>query len=78
VEHLPLEDERPECTVQLSHDIVIEGRQSLVSLLREYKDVFAFEPEEMPGIAPTVMQHHLNDDPQHKPVVQKKYHMGPE
>ena len=46
--------------------------------MQEYRDVFAFGPSEMPGIAATVMEHHLNADPRHKPVVQKKRHMGPE
>jgi len=50
----------------------------LLSLLREYKDVFAFEPEEMPSITPTVMEHRLNVYPRHRLVVQKKRHMGPE
>jgi len=38
--------------------------------------VFAFGPEEMSGIAPTVMEHWLNVDPLYRPVVQKKCHMG--
>jgi len=37
-----------------------------------------FGPEEMPGIALNVMEHWLNMDPRHKPVIQKKRHMGPE
>ena len=78
IDHLSLEDERPERTMQLGRDISAEGRQSLASLLREYKDVFAFGPEEMAGIATTVIEHHLNVDPRHKPVVQKKRHIGPE
>ena len=32
----------------------------------------------MPGIPPTVMEHQLNADPHHRPVMQKKRHMGPE
>ena len=32
----------------------------------------------MLGIAATVIEYCLNADPQHKPVVQKKHHMGPE
>ena len=78
VEHIPLEEERPERTVQLGHDITATDRQSLVSLLLEYKDVFAFGPEEMPGIAPNMMEHWLNVDPRHKPIIQKRRHMGSE
>jgi len=47
-------------------------RHSLVKLLQEYWDVFAFSPEEMPGINPKVMEHWLNMDPTYKPVIQKK------
>ena len=38
--------------------------------------MFAFGPEEIPGIAPTVIEHWLNVDPLHRSVVQKKRHMG--
>ena len=51
-------------------------RRSLVKLLQEYRDVFAFGPEEMLGINPAIMDHKLNVDPLHKPVIQKKRHMG--
>jgi len=49
----------------------------LVDLLREYQDVFTFGPKEMPGINPTTMEHRLNVDPSHKPLIQKKWHIGP-
>ena len=32
----------------------------------------------MLGTAPTVMEHRLNVDPHHRPIIQKKRHMGPE
>jgi len=64
--------------MQLGRGITTADRQSLVSFLREYNDVFAYRPEEMPRIAPNVMEHRLNIDPRHKPVIQKKRHMGPE
>ena len=44
----------------------------MVKLLQEYWDVFAFGPAEMPGVDPSVMEHRLNTDPMHKPVIQKK------
>lgn len=49
-----------------------------MELLQEYRDVFAFVPEEMPDIDPTVMEHKLNVNPTHNPIVQKKRHIGPE
>jgi len=72
VEKVLLEEEQPERTIQLGRDIAAPDRQSLFSLLQEYKDVFMFGPEEMLGIAPTVMEHRLNVDPHHRPVIQKK------
>ena len=61
MESQPLE-EGPERTVQLGYNIAPTSRLSLVSFLRECKDVFAFRPEEMPSIASTVMEHRLNAD----------------
>ena len=44
-------------------------RHSLVTLLQEYRDVFAFGLEEMPGINPTIMERKLNVDLVHKQVI---------
>ena len=54
------------------------NRQTLLSLLREFKDVFEFEPKEMSGITPTVMAHRLNVDPRHRPIILKKRHIRSE
>ena len=32
----------------------------------------------MPSIDPNVTEHRLNVDPRHKPIIQKKHHMGSE
>jgi len=72
-----LEEGRPDRTIQISWEIEAATCQSLISLLGEYRDVFGFEPEEMLGIDPAVMEHSLNVDLLHKPVIQKKRHMGP-
>jgi len=42
------------------------------------QDIFTFGPEEMLSISPAVMEHRLNVSPIHRPVVQKKRHVGPE
>ena len=78
VEHIHLEEEWPEHMVHLGRGIAALERQTIVCLLQEYKDIFAFGPSEMPGIAATVMEHRLNVDPRHKLIIQKKRHMGPE
>ncbi|XP_059645862.1 uncharacterized protein LOC132288728 [Cornus florida] len=46
-------------------------RDSLVQLLRDNKDVFAWAHDDMPGINPSIVQHRLNVDPSFKPVRQK-------
>ena len=43
-----------------------------MDVLKEHVDVFAWTPEEMPGVDPNIICHRLNVDPKHKPVVQKK------
>jgi len=48
MEHVLLEEERPELTVQLGRGITAADQQSLISLIREYKDVFAFDLKKCP------------------------------
>jgi len=52
----------------------------LIALLKEYKDVFAWDYEEMPGLDPKVVTHKLNANPKAKPVKQptRKYHLDVE
>ncbi|XP_024630277.1 uncharacterized protein [Medicago truncatula] len=52
--------------------------ESLVQLLRENVDLFAWGPSDMPGIDIEVACHHLAVRPSVKPVVQKKRKMGEE
>ncbi|GLU03910.1 hypothetical protein SLE2022_210810 [Rubroshorea leprosula] len=42
----------------------------MIVLLREYKDVFAWNYDEMLGLDPALVVHSLNIDPNMKPVVQ--------
>ncbi|XP_058202934.1 uncharacterized protein LOC131317395 [Rhododendron vialii] len=46
-----------------------EEEVKMVSFLKEHVDVFAWIPEEMPGVDTDVICHHLNVDPQHKPII---------
>jgi len=52
VEEIPLAEEHPERTVQLDREMDASTRRFLVELLHEYRDVFAFGLEEMPGVIP--------------------------
>lgn len=52
--------------------------KELIAFLKDHIDIFAWTPQEMPGIDPEVICHHLNVDPQHKPVVQKARRSAPQ
>lgn len=55
LEEIPLDEGRPDRMVYWAERW--RTRHSLVNLLREYWDVVAFGPEEMPSIDPMIMQH---------------------
>ena len=48
-----------------------DERSRLIDLLRSYLDVFAWSYEDMPGLDPTIVQHHLPILP-HARLVKKK------
>ena len=49
----------------------MEERDGLAQLLRSYLDVFAWSYEDMSGLDPSVVQHHLPLLPHARPVKQK-------
>ncbi|KAL0439650.1 UNVERIFIED_CONTAM: hypothetical protein Slati_2448000 [Sesamum latifolium] len=53
-------------------------RDQVVNCLRKNKDIFAWTPQDLEGIDPDVITHHLNLDPNIKSVKQKKQHFRPE
>ena len=48
-----------------------------MAFLRANLDVFAWSPNDLVGIDPSVIEHRLNVSPGHKPVKQKKRDFGP-
>ena len=52
----------------------------MVALLKEYKDVFAWNYQEMPGLSPNLVTHKLKVDPNAKPMKQplRKYRLDME
>ena len=56
--------------VSISTSLSAVERACLISLLKEYQDVFACKYDEMPGIDPGLVAHSLNVEPGTKPVVQ--------
>ncbi|RDX93270.1 hypothetical protein CR513_24490, partial [Mucuna pruriens] len=55
-----------------------EVKKQLVRFLFENRDIFAWFPEDMPGIDPYFMCHHLSISPRTRPMSQKKRKLGEE
>jgi hypothetical protein len=55
-----------------------EERRNVLTILRENVDLFAWKPEDMPGIDETVITHKLAIASNAKPVVQRKRKQGEE
>ncbi|KAL0445051.1 UNVERIFIED_CONTAM: hypothetical protein Slati_2227800 [Sesamum latifolium] len=53
-------------------------KEETILCLQSNVDIFALAPQDLEGIDPKVITHHLNIDPSIKPVKQKKRHFGPE
>ncbi len=58
--------------------LLIAQRQSILLLLLEYSDVFAWSPYEAPGVDPDFACHSLNVDPLSHPVIQKGRRINPQ
>ncbi|KAL0430561.1 UNVERIFIED_CONTAM: hypothetical protein Sradi_0682100 [Sesamum radiatum] len=51
-------------------------REEIIKCIRKNKDIFAWTPQDLEGRDPGLITHHLNIDPNIKPVKQKKRHFG--
>ena len=54
--------------ISISSKLSKEEKSELVLLLKEFKDVFAWDYNEMLGLDPRLVVHTLNMDPEAKPV----------
>ena len=57
--------------LRIESDLSTDERDSLIQLLRSYLDVFAWSYEDMSGLDPSIVQHHLPLLPHARPVKQK-------
>ena len=64
--------------VLIGSTLTLEEKSELTSLLKEYKDVFAWSYQDMPGIDPEIVQHHIALHPDSKPVKQKLRKIRPD
>ncbi|WJZ81221.1 hypothetical protein VitviT2T_001074 [Vitis vinifera] len=57
--------------LKIDSPLSTDERDRLIHLLRSYLDVFAWSYEDMPGLDPSIVQHHLPILPHARPVKQK-------
>uniref|UniRef100_A0A2N9IPM7 Reverse transcriptase domain-containing protein n=1 Tax=Fagus sylvatica TaxID=28930 RepID=A0A2N9IPM7_FAGSY len=69
---IELEDGHPEKTTRIGASLPPQIKKSLIQFLKSNKDVFAWSPEDMPGINPSIISHKLNVNPSLHPVKQKR------
>lgn len=72
IDEVVLHEAYPRKIVKIGSQISLKTRDELVSLLREFRDVFAWEPKDMPGIPESIALHRLNIKSGVHPVKQKK------
>ncbi|KAL0278041.1 UNVERIFIED_CONTAM: hypothetical protein Sradi_7301400 [Sesamum radiatum] len=68
----------PDKTTRIGSHLGEEAKKEITLCLQRNADIFAWTPQDLEGIDPQVITHHLNIDPSYKPVKQKKRHFGPE
>jgi len=61
----------------ISERLPLSKKEDLIYLIQEYIDVFAWNYEDMPSLDPKVAMHHLNINPDMKPVKQqqRRFHL---
>ena len=61
----------------ISKSLSLPEKEDLISLVREYIDVFAWNYEDMPRLDPQVAMHRLNINPDTKPFKQQQRRFHP-
>lgn len=77
-EMIELEEGNPDRKIKIGYRLDPAFREKLIQLLRNYADVFAWSPEDMPGLKESVAVHSLDVNPNRKPVKQKRKNFAPE
>ncbi|KAL0394640.1 UNVERIFIED_CONTAM: hypothetical protein Slati_4430200 [Sesamum latifolium] len=68
----------PDKTTRIGSHMNEKTKEKIILCLQRNADIFAWALQDLEGIDPKVITHHLNIDPSIKPVKQKKRHFGPE
>ncbi|GAA0161973.1 hypothetical protein LIER_18168 [Lithospermum erythrorhizon] len=69
---IPFKEGNTERTFRIGSRLGQEHQRKLMTLIREFEDIFAWGPKDMPGVDPTLALHRLYVDPAARPVKQKK------
>ncbi|XP_019159996.1 PREDICTED: uncharacterized protein LOC109156598 [Ipomoea nil] len=77
-EDIVLDPSRPDRVVKIGIGLSPELRAQIVDVIRRSHTVFAWGPEDMPGIDRRIITHKLAVDPSGKPVHQRKRYMSAE
>ena len=54
--------------ISIGASLIEKEKSELILLLKEFKDIFAWDYSEMPRLDPRLVVHMLNVDPEAKPV----------
>ncbi|KAL0463113.1 UNVERIFIED_CONTAM: Pro-Pol polyprotein [Sesamum latifolium] len=68
----------PDKTTRIGSHLGEEAKKEITLCLQRNADIFEWTLQDLEGIDPQVITHHLNIDPNCKPVKQKKRYLGPE
>ena len=68
------EDARP---VHVAKEMSPEGKTTMITLLKEFRDIFAWSNEDMRGLDPQLYQHQIHLTKDAKLVAQQCYWMNP-
>ena len=68
LEDISLDEDDPGKSTRIGADLEGKIKKDLIRFLRKNIDVFAWSHEDMPGINPSVITHHLNVHPSSKPM----------
>ncbi|KAK0583982.1 hypothetical protein LWI29_005940 [Acer saccharum] len=71
-ESIVLDETEPNKTVKIGARLAEQVKRDVSNLLIEYKEIFAWNHEDMPGISRSVISHNLAVDKKSKPVVQER------
>ncbi|KAK0592370.1 hypothetical protein LWI29_017990 [Acer saccharum] len=71
-ESIILDESEPDKTVKIGARLAEQVKINVSNLLKEYKEIFAWSHEDMPGINRSVISHNLAIDEKSKPMVQKR------